>query len=137
MRDTAEGHRPETRETWIPVSGLIVTELCRFMPLTWFSSCTMPTGLQAVRLGGCQSPFSVTLIITFLKSHLLVAFKAAWPTDGQSLELLKTHRYQVTTMPLLSSVTPPDLGRCRCVSILVYTTGKQYLMLGWSRCRMN
>ena len=27
-------HRPETRETWVPVSALIVTELCRFMPLT-------------------------------------------------------------------------------------------------------
>lgn len=96
MRDTEEGHRPETRETWVPVPVLIVTELHRFMPVMWFSGCTMPTGLQAVRLVGCQSPFSVTFIIAFLKSHLLVAFKAAWPTDGQSLEFLKTHRFQVT-----------------------------------------
>lgn len=96
MRDTEEGHRPETRGTWVPVPVLIVTELCRFMPVTWFSGCTVHTGLQAVRLVGCQSPFSVTLIIAFLKSHLLVAFKAAWPTDGQSLELLKTYSFQVT-----------------------------------------
>ena len=106
------------------------------MHVTWLSGCTMLPGLQAFRIVGCQSPFSITLLIAFFscakkrKAPYLWLSEAAWPSEGQSLESLKTHRFRLSAMSLLSSVTRTNLGRDGYLSILVHNTGKHYLPPG-------